>query len=262
MMFGEDEIETPIFLLDADARQRLEKVRAATIPSISDINPALASKSLTKEQFPSVAEKNLRVPALYEVIRQHEYKSSDKAKEENTFTNIDFSSRNWVPETLEEAEHLYMYRASQAKPASSYTSSEVEPTYKSAVDDERRQFRDAVEKAFMDRPGKGERNWVSLMPGEAKPAVISGIAAEVLPPNVVLKKKAKDPSSASSASASATATPSSKEKAPKTPTSSKQKPTADGNKEKEASPVPGVGPATATAAATATGVKKIGRAHV
>eukprot|EP00667_Euglena_gracilis_P020948 EG_transcript_22792 len=104
--------------LTSGEQYRLDPARA-TVKEDASLNHRTESTMLTKfdkaelkalpqESFPSVKPRE-RGPMLasLEVIQQLEYKATEKKFEENTFTNIDFG-RDAVPETLEEAEEMFM----------------------------------------------------------------------------------------------------------------------------------------------------------
>lgn len=145
-------------------------------------------KALPAASFPVVTPRE-RGPMLasLEVIQQLEYKATEKKYEENTFTNIDFG-REAAPETLEEAEEMFMGRWDEAD-----TPAQKERAHRLQVQREKAEYAEAVQHAIEKDKGKP----AALEDPFFEPAPLPSQGA--LPSTIRLvrkKKRAEDPEKA------------------------------------------------------------------
>jgi hypothetical protein len=178
--------------LTSGDQYRLDPTRA-TVKEDATLNRRAESTMLTKfdhaelkalpaSAFPSATPRAPMLASL-EVIQQLEYKATEKKFEENTFTNIDFG-RDAVPETLEEAEAMFMGKwQEQDHPA------ERERLHRLQVQREKQEYAEAFQSLERERAAKAPKPtdlFPTDLPAPAPPAL-----GEILPNTIKLVRKKK-----------------------------------------------------------------------
>eukprot|EP00668_Euglena_longa_P001864 GGOE01002185.1.p2 GENE.GGOE01002185.1~~GGOE01002185.1.p2 ORF type:complete len:249 (-),score=108.59 GGOE01002185.1:269-1015(-) len=193
-------------------KKRLEKLTSgeqfrldpsrATVKEDSSLNRRVESTMLTKfdkaelkalpqDSFPSVKPRE-RGPMLasLEVIQQLEYKATEKKFEENTFTNIDFG-RDAVPETLEEAEEMFMGKWQELD-----TPAERERQHRLQVQKEKEEFARARQEALQGEKARAAKPAAELFGPELPLPTATTASGRGLPGSVKLVPKKKRPEGA------------------------------------------------------------------